>query len=517
MNWLFEQGNYHTPGLAIRLRLRSDVIIEELPSGGVDVTHLWGAIRLDGVSSKVAATLKHLNSGWVERTGLWSMAAVCGSENSKDIIGSLSEHIWVLDRLGFLCKLQLVMYDRPLLTVEPLSYASKLVFGANPERSSRLSRFAYLQRHEDGLAMESAVAAHRVVLHDDWGAAITSVLARGGLLAALPAAVPALVGEAALAAVALLDAAGMLERRNQASATGIGDELLEMGEFHDLLFHRRSRFGRHDAPFGAKFPYLGKVPPRPVLAAPISDSIVPLPAPSEIEVRARDLTLTQALERRASIRQYGDDPVSLAQLGEFLFRCARVRGQYGPAPEAGMPYQASDRPYPSGGAIHDLELYLIVSRVQDLPAGAYHYAADRHALEILPTSEEDAAMLLQAAMRSSGTSKPPHVLIEITSRFGRMCWKYRSISYATTLKNVGVLYQTMYLVATAMRLAACALGSGDDIAAQQALDLASRSEIAVGEFMLGNPPANAEAIPDGQLRQMDPTWLPLVAPGWGRD
>ena len=231
-----------------------------------------------------------------------------------------------------------------------------------------------------------------------------------------------------------------------------------MGEFHDLLFHRRSRIGRHDASFGAEFPYLGKVLPWPALAAPLSDSIIPLPSPSENEVRARDLTLTQALERRVSIRQYSDEPVTLPQLGEFLYRCARVRAQYGPAPEVGMPYQASDRPYPSGGAIHDLELYLIVRRVQNLPAGAYHYAADRHALETLPISEKDTSMLLQAAMLASGTSAPPHVLMKIASRFGRMCWKYRSISYATTLKNVGVLYQTMYLVATAMGLASVRTG-----------------------------------------------------------
>ena len=196
MSWLFEQSEYHTPGLALRLRLRSKVIIQELPSGGLSVTHLWGAITLDGVSPRVAATLKYLNSEWVERTALWSMAAACESENAKEIIASISEHVWVLDRLGFLCRLQLVMHERPLVTVEPLSYASKLVFGADPGRSSRLSRFAYLQRHEDGLAMESAVATHRVVLHDDWGAAIAGVLARGVLLSALPATVPAFGSEA---------------------------------------------------------------------------------------------------------------------------------------------------------------------------------------------------------------------------------------------------------------------------------------------------------------------------------
>ena len=79
-----------------------------------------------------------------------------------------------------------------------------------------------------------------------------------------------------------------------------------------------------------------------------------------------------------------------------------------------------------------------------------------------------------------------------------MCWTYRSISYATTLKNVGVLYQRMSVVATAVRLAGCALGSGDEIALGRALDLASRSEIGVGGFMLGVPPGDREPFPDGR-------------------
>ncbi|HWO35741.1 MAG TPA: hypothetical protein VNO32_43670, partial [Candidatus Acidoferrum sp.] len=413
MNWLFEQGEYRTPGLSLRLRLRPRVMIKEPPSGGVEVIHPWGAVRLDGLSPTLAATLKLLNSGWLEHTTFWSTGGARGSKNAGDIdnIASMSELVWLLDRLDFLCKLQLARYDTPLVTVEPLSYASKLVFSDYSGRRLRLSRFAYLQRHEDGLAMESAIAAYRIILHDDWGAAIARVLARGGSLMELPTLTPAFGDEGALIVIALLESAGMLDGGEHASETGIGAELQEMGEFHDLLFHRRSRFGQHDAPFGAQFPYLGKIPPLPALGPPLSDSFIVLPSPSENEVRSRDLTLSQALERRVSVREYGDEPMSLPQLGEFLFRCARVRAQYGPTPEAGMPYQATDRPYPSGGAVHDLELYLIVGWVRDLPAGVYHYAADRHVLEKLTTTDEDAAVLLQAAMRSSGISKPPHVLI----------------------------------------------------------------------------------------------------------
>ena len=60
------------------------------------------------------------------------------------------------------------------------------------------------------------------------------------------------------------------------------------------------------------------------------------------------------------------------------------------------------------------------------------------------------------------------------------------MAYATTLKNVGVLYQTMYLVATAMGLAPCALGCGDSDAFARAAGADYYAEPSVGEFLLGS-------------------------------
>jgi len=80
----------------------------------------------------------------------------------------------------------------------------------------------------------------------------------------------------------------------------------------------------------------------------------------------------------------------------------------------------------------------------------------------------------------------PQMLIGVTARFGRVMYKYEAMAYATILKNVGVLYQTLYCVATAMGLAPCALGGGDAnrLADVAALDYYAQSS--VGEFLLGS-------------------------------
>jgi SagB-type dehydrogenase family enzyme len=66
-------------------------------------------------------------------------------------------------------------------------------------------------------------------------------------------------------------------------------------------------------------------------------------------------------------------------------------------------------------------------------------------------------------------------------------WKYHAIGYSLVLKHVGVLYQTIYLVATAMGLAVCGLGGGDagDFAAASGLPY--HAEGSVGELVIGTP------------------------------
>jgi len=80
----------------------------------------------------------------------------------------------------------------------------------------------------------------------------------------------------------------------------------------------------------------------------------------------------------------------------------------------------------------------------------------------------------------------PQVLIILTARFQRVSWKYNAMAYALVLKDVGVLYQTMYLVATAMGLAPCALGGGDSDLFAAVAGTNYYAETSVGEFILGS-------------------------------
>ncbi len=389
-----------------------------------------------------------------------------------------------LERAGRLLTHSVMVDGRELARVEhtargvrhqPLPVAS--------DARVRLSKFALCRSLGDHLVLESPLAKVRFVLLD---------AAARHLVAALGAAreVDGLAGEELKPAEALellghLAGAGFVE---SAAPDGTfpseAEPALRQWDFHDLLFHSRIRSGRYDDALGAVYPYAGQIDPRPAVKPPPGGPAVELHRPGWDEIADRDPGLTAALEARRSIRSYGDEPLTAAQLGEFLYRVQRVRAHFEPAPGEGD--EAVSRPYPSGGRAYELELYLTVRRCDGLDPGIYYYDPVAHRLVLVNTTEADRESMLGVASMATGLEASPDVLITMTSRFQRLSWKYRAIAYAATLRHTGVLYQTMYLVATAMGLAPCGLGNGDADMSARVLGLDYLEESSVGDFLLGS-------------------------------
>jgi SagB-type dehydrogenase family enzyme len=241
--------------------------------------------------------------------------------------------------------------------------------------------------------------------------------------------------------------------------------------FHDLLFHARTRLGRHHGRWGGTYPFRGRREPLPVAKAAMSDDVVELDRPE-----LRD-DFTAILDGRHTSRDFGVPPITRGQLGEFLYRSARIRSSY----DVGTGQQLSKRPYPGGGAVYELEIYACVRACADLKPGLYHYCPLTHRLTRLAGNPE--------ALLESATQPPhaaPQVLLTIAARFGRIFWKYESMGYALILKDVGALFQTMYLVAEAMGLGACAMGGGNSELFAAATGLDYYAETSVGEFVIGS-------------------------------
>ncbi len=268
------------------------------------------------------------------------------------------------------------------------------------------------------------------------------------------------------------------------------DPALQCWEFHDLLFHSRSRAGRHDAPVGGTYRHAGRLEPPPTLKPAAAGEAIELHRPDLEKLEREDPPFARVVEERRSIREYALEGITDRQLGEFLFRVARVKDcrEWEAATPAGpVQMHGTTRPYPAGGGLYELEVYAVVQACRGLPPGLYHYDPAGHRLERLTGRTAEVAALLFDAARSAGMAPEGlQVLLILASRFPRLAWKYASLAYALTLKHVGVVYQTMYLAATAMGLAPCALGDGDSDMFARAAGVDYYAESSVGEFLLGS-------------------------------
>src|SRR5262249_4145843 len=117
--------------------------------------------------------------------------------------------------------------------------------------------------------------------------------------------------------------------------------------------------------------------------------------------------------------------------------------------------------------------------------GFYHYDAGRHALVPIAVRPYDLEALLTGAKFAMDAPATPQVLITIAARFGRTSWKYCSLAYALLLKDVGVLTQSLYMIATDMGLGGCAIGTTNIDLFAKMTGIEFHLEGAVGQFALG--------------------------------
>lgn len=416
------------------------------------------------------------------------------AEGGPRALAEFYYYVGRLERGGWLVR-SARLDGRALATLLPASTSFEY---SRPRCSPRsfftLSRFAYMRAEGGVMVLESPLAHSRVVIHDGTVAALAHSLARPQTIRTLGERHAGLPAESVEQLMVLLAAAHVVVPCAEDGVSGEEQSAaLRSWEFHDLLFHARSRQGRHDSPSGGTYRLLGVIDPPPVLKPVSAGGALDLYRPDIDRLKLTDAAFALVQEARRSVREYSDRPITAEQLGEFLYRAARVR-EYRRVQKSGARESSAAemacRPYPSAGGLYELELYVIINACEGLPPGSYYYDPRRHRLLPSPARPPDAEVLLLDASR--GTSIPRErlqVLIVIAARFGRVSWKYSSMAYAATLKNVGVLFQTMYLVATAMGLAPCAVGSGNSDAFARAMGTDYYEETSVGEFLLGSKPA----------------------------
>ncbi len=474
------------------LSLREDVSCEPGEDGELVLRDAAAQIVFKHLGAGCRDALQRFGTGGEDEDILSELVLAADGADGLD---RFDYYVQRLDRRGWIRRSARQGHE-PLATLVTFASLSPCTFRpVLPDRHYQLSRFAYTRRTAGEMVLESPLDHSRVVLHDWRAAALVHALTQPGPVEGRGEPIPGLAAEAVVKVVTLLLNADMLfELDGDGSTFEERDPALQCWEFHDLLFHTRSRLGRHDGPYGGTYRFAGHLDPPPALKAKMSTDVIDLHRPDLERLTRDDPPLTLVQERRRSVRKYGSPPISVRQLGEFLYRVGRVKALHQtpvPTPGGLIPMDFAPRPYPGGGALYELELYVTANACSGLAPGLYHYDAHDHRLERLTADEAAVDKLLGDASRSTTIPRGElQVLITIAARFQRVSWKYAAMAYAAILKHVGVVYQTMHLVATAMGLAPCGVGGGDSDSFAWAAGTDYFAETSVGEFLLGSRPGD---------------------------
>jgi SagB-type dehydrogenase family enzyme len=353
-----------------------------------------------------------------------------------------------------------------------------------------LSRFAYLRRRGGEMVLESPRAGALFRICDPIIAATLTQLSTPRTLDKLRRQ----SGFPGTELISLLLDCQILFKVDAAGDGGglranEGDDNFVLWDFHDLLFHTHSTEGRQANPLGGLYPYAGVMAPPPAIRPRWPGKAIDLRKLSTASPQISPIA--ELLRERHSTRSFDDNqPITRTELSRFLDSAARIQSRWKSRLDLGNggPVIAyTTRPYPSGGSSYELELYLAVTNCEGLPRGFYHYDADRHALVPINVRSHDFEASLAAAQFAMDAPGAPQILITIAARFHRMSWKYSSIAYSLILKNVGVLTQTLYMMATDMGLGGCAIGSNNIDLFAKMTGIEFHVEGPVGQFAIGRP------------------------------
>jgi SagB-type dehydrogenase family enzyme len=465
-----------TPGISARLS--GHITLKPQADGSIDACFNGYSVGLGRFSADAVDRAQNL------RSGLPLDSFVAGSRNVDQEIDLLVRR---LARSGFLeYRLGRPGNGKDQVVIEPQvpDYWPRTPKLAEAE-TIVLSRFAYLRRRGNEMVLESPRAGALFKICDPKIATAIATLAMPQKISQLRRQDGFPGGEL----LALLVDCQILFKIDAANSDGLrraeGDDHLVLWDFHDLLFHARSTEGRQANPLGGIYPHAGAISPLPAVRERWSGKQIDL---HELSA-APGSPITKLLRERHSTRDFDDQqPITLAELSRFLDSTARIQSRLKSALDfdgAGPDIEYAARPYPSGGSAYEFELYLTVANCEGLARGFYHYDADRHALVPIATRAQEFEAMLTAAEFAMAAPAPPQILISIAARFGRVSWKYSSIAYALILKDVGVLIQTFYMMATEMGLGGCAIGITDIDLFAKITGIEFHVEGPVGQFAIG--------------------------------
>ena len=216
-------------------------------------------------------------------------------------------------------------------------------------------------------------------------------------------------------------------------------------------------------------------------AVPLPRDLLPMP-----------MSVGEAFAARRTCRDFTAQAVTVEQLGTVL-ACSFGTQRFLDGELFGV---QQGRVSASAGGRHEVEAYVVAYEVAGLPAGLYHYAPSRHALELLDPSASRA----QVAELSFGQepSFQGAFTVFTTAVASRLAFKYRHPrAYRLWMYDAGHYAQTFALACAAVGLGAFQTVAFTDSAVEAFLGVDGAEEFAVYLLSAGvpaDPPAEVPVL-----------------------
>ena len=180
-----------------------------------------------------------------------------------------------------------------------------------------------------------------------------------------------------------------------------------------------------------------------------------------------NVSVEKALATRTTARSYSSAPLTLAQVAQLLW------SGNGMIPADAIS-SATPRVIPSARKTYPIELYLVCGdgTAQQLPAGVYHYNAERHALEKIMDGDQRKPMAKACKGQSWVAEAPVSVVIgSVFQRAEATSGPERGINFG--VMEAGNANQNILLQARALGLETNTVGGIRDAELSSALKLPS--------------------------------------------
>ena len=225
------------------------------------------------------------------------------------------------------------------------------------------------------------------------------------------------------------------------------------------IFQEKTKYSRPvHSPISADKPRLEKA------SNPLSSSILSLPQP-RIDMGPN---VWEVFLKRRSIREYSHIALSLQELSTLLWATQGITDPSFP------PWY---RTAPSAGALHPIDTYLVVNRVEGFTPGIYFLHVQDFSLE--RKIQGDFSEKIAHASLDQDIAREAAAVFIWVAVIRRSRQKYRQRAYRYIYLDCGHIGQNLYLAATALGLGCCGIAAFFDDEVNDLVEVDGLEETAI--------------------------------------